>query len=307
MKRSWKMNKPPSKHSPIATPTSQGIVIHTNNSDNIGVIAIDDGGSSTCVVTRNTQEMFPSVKGLYGVRNISSLNGKHDFIVEYENEKYVMGDLAKYDCAIPLEMNSKTKQHLFFDLSVLVAIHQYGYLQNYLIVSVPIRMHNENEKSGRIKRLKGTHTIIVNGVSKTFFIQEVGVAPETASAFWINKTEGFTRYIDIGSRTIGYATTVYENGSTRFIDTESGTLFSMGIQSLEEHYSPQGLGEFIHGKLSKVFKPDDTIYLLGGGALDKELVTTLTKYYPNIKVMDNPRMSNAKGMYELGRNTYGLH
>lgn len=273
----------------------------------MGVIAVDDGGNSTCVVTRQGHEIYPSVKGLSGVRNISSVSGKYDFIVDYKGEKYVMGDLAKYDCAIPLEMNSNTKQHLFFDLSVLVSIHKYGFSRNFVIVSVPIRMHNDIEKNGRINRLKGTHTLTVNNITKTFIIEDIKVAPETASAFWVKKYSGTSRYIDIGSRTIGYATTVYENDITRFIDSESGTFFAMGIQSLDEHYTPTGLADYIYGKLSKIFKPDDTVYLLGGGALDTALVTRLSEYFPKLEVMENPRMVNALGMYELGKNAYGIH
>lgn len=275
--------------------------------DSIGVIAVDDGGNSTCVVTKKGVEIYPSVKGIYGVRNISEVSGKYDFIVEYEGEKYVMGDLAKYDCALPLEMNSETKQHLFFDLSVLVSIHQYGYDQNYLIVSVPIRMHTNEEKKGRVNRLKGEHTLTVNGVRKTITITEVRVAPETAVAFWTKRFKGKNRYIDIGSRTVGYATTVFEEGVTRFIDSESGTFFSMGIQALDEHYTPEGLGEYIYGKLSKIFKGNDKIYLLGGGALDTKLVARLQSYYPCLEVLENPRNVNALGMYELGRAAYGIH
>ena len=275
--------------------------------DTIGVIAVDDGGDSTCVTTKKGVELYPSVKGIYGVRNISEVKGKYDFIVEYKNEKYVMGDLAKYDCAIPLEMHSETKQHLFFDLSVLVSIHQYGYDQNYLIVSVPIRMHTKEEKQGRVDRLKGVHTLTVNGITKTFTIMDVKVAPETAVAFWTHRFKGKTRYIDIGSRTVGYATTVYEGEVTRFIDSESGTFFSMGIQALDEHYTPDALGDYIIGKLSKIFKNTDKVYLLGGGALDERLVERIQSYYPSARVMDNPRHINALGMYELGRAAYGLH
>lgn len=275
--------------------------------ENKGLIAVDDGGYSTCVVTRKGTEIYPSVKGFYGVRHITEVKGRYDFVVEYQGKKYVMGDLAKYDCVLPLEMHSDTKQHLYFDLSVLVAVHQYGYTKNYLVVSVPIRMHHEQEKKGRIRRLLGEHTLTVNGVEKTFEICDVKVAPETATAFWVERKQGKSRFIDIGSRTIGYATTIYENGVTRFIDSESGTLFAKGIQALDEHYTPEGLADYIYGKLSKTFKPNERIYLLGGGALDTSLVERLKNYYPNITVMHNPRMVNALGMYELGRIAYGLH
>lgn len=271
-----------------------------------GVISIDDGGSSTCVVTRNGQENFPSVKGLYGQRTLTDVNSKYDFVVDYKGEKYALGTLAKYDCKYPLQMHSDSKRHIFYDLSILTAIHQYGYLTNYLITSVPISMHNEDEKEGRILRLKGKHTIKVNGITKTFEIEDAKVAPESASAFWINEPEGKSRYIDLGSRMIGYATTVFENEVTRFIDSESGTFKGKGLEALDNSYDQQSLADYICGRLLAIWNPEDNVSLLGGGALDDKLVDAIVKYFPNTVVLDNPQMSNALGMYMLGRIVYGV-
>lgn len=272
-----------------------------------GVIAVDDGGNSTCVVTNKTQEKFPSVKGLYGgTRTLTDINGKYDYIVDYKEKRYVMGELAKYDCKYPLQMHSKTKQNPFFDLSVLVAIHQFGYAINYLVTSVPISMHSDEEKEGRISRLKGEHKITVNGKTKTFEIIDVKVAPETAVAFWVTEPQGKSRYLDLGSRTIGYATTVYENGITRFIDTESGTIIGKGLEALGEDYDQMGLADFICGRLLATWNSQDTVYLLGGGALDDKLVSSIKEYFPKAKLMDNPQMTNAVGMYTLGCVAYGL-
>jgi plasmid segregation protein ParM len=272
----------------------------------IGVVAIDDGGSSTCVVTKNRHEMFPSIKGLYGNRNLTVATGKHDYIVDYKGEKYVLGNLAKYDCAYPMQMHSETKQHDFYDLSVLTSVHQFGYADNYIVVSVPIEMHNDNEKKGRIARLRGKHTLTVNGITRTFTISDVRVAPETAVAYWNKETKGKTRYIDLGSRTIGYATTVNEHDDIRFIDTESGTLFGMGIEALGKNYNPKGLADLIYGKLSMNWSRNDDVFILGGGALDEELVSYLKYYFPNAVVMDNPKMANAYGMYVVGRLSYDM-
>ena len=272
-----------------------------------GVVAIDDGGHSTCVVTKNAHERFYSVKGLYGERTLTSVTSKGDFIVEYKGEKYVMGSLAKYDCAMPLQMHTKTKQNLFYDLSVLVALHQYGYLSNYIVTSVPIKMHHDTEKKGRIERLRGSHSIAVNGVTKTFSITDVKVAPETASAFWVNEPKGIARFIDYGSRTVGYATTINEDGVVRFIDTESGSFMDKGLEALEEQYNSKGLAEFVCGRLVKKWDEDDDVFILGGGALDEDLVAhTKNTFFPKAQVMTNPQMVNAIGMYNLGRAAYGM-
>jgi plasmid segregation protein ParM len=271
-----------------------------------GVIAIDNGGNSTCVVTKHGQEKFPSVKGLYGNRTLTDVSGKYDYIVDYKGEKYVMGTLAKYDCKYPLQMHTDTKQHLFFDLSLLVAIHQFGFSSNHVVVSVPISMHSEDEKRGLIERLIGEHSITVNGHRKSFIIMDLKVAPETAVAFWINEPEGKARYIDLGSRTIGYATTVYEDGTTRFIDTESGTFKGKGLEALADDYDQQALADFICGRLVAMWNRNDNIYLLGGGALDNKLVESISYYFPNSMVIKNPQMANAMGMYLLGRVAYDM-
>ena len=272
-----------------------------------GVISIDDGGSSTCVVTKETMEMFPSVKGLYGNRTLTDISGKHDYIVDYKGEKYVMGTLAKYDCKYPLQMHTDSKQHLFFDLSVLVAIHQFGYSSNFLVTSVPISMHKEDEKFGRISRLVGEHTISVNGYRKTFSVMEAKVAPETAVAFWINEPKGRARFIDLGSRTIGYSTTLNdEDGITRFIDSESGTFRGKGLEALSDDYDQKSLADYICGRLMSNWKSDDPVYLLGGGALDQKLVKYIADYFPDCVVLDNPKMANAVGMYLLGKLAFNM-
>lgn len=271
-----------------------------------GLIAVDDGGHSTCVVTKDRRENFPSVKGVYGNRSLTESVGKYDFIVDYKGEKYAMGTLAKYDCKYPMQMHTKTKQHLFFDLSVLVAIHQYGFHTNYLITSVPISMHKETEKFGRISRLVGDHTITVNGRTKSFNIMDAKIAPETAVAFWVCEQEGKSRFIDLGSRTIGYATTILEDGVTRFIDTESGTFSGKGLEALSDDYDQQALADYICGRLVSMWDVHDSVYLLGGGAYDVALIEAIRYYFPNTVVLDNPQMANALGMYQLGCVAYDM-
>jgi plasmid segregation protein ParM len=271
-----------------------------------GVISVDNGGSSTCIVTKNCKEKFPSVKGLYGNRTLTDISGKHDYIVDYKGQKYVMGTLAKYDCKYPLQMHTDSKQNLFFDLSTLVAIHRFGYSSNYLVTSVPISMHNEDEKMGVVNRLRGEHTITVNDVRKKIVIMDVKVAPETAVAFWINEPEGKNRFIDLGSRTIGYATTVYEDGVTRFIDSESGTFKGKGLEALSEDYNQDALADYICGRLSSSWRSEDKVHLLGGGALDNRLVDSIIRYFPRATILGNPQMANAMGMYLLGRVAYDM-
>lgn len=269
-----------------------------------GILAIDNGGYSTCVVTSDSLNSFPSVKGLFGDRTLTNISSEYDYIVEYRGEKYVMGTLAKYDCKYPLQMHTDTKQNLFFDLSILVAIHQFGYNTNHIIISVPIDMHNDDEKNGLINRLLGSHEIMVNDYRKKFVIKDIKIAPESAVAFWIEEPYGKNRFIDLGSRTIGYATTINEGNINRFIDSESGTFKGKGIEALDSSYNQKALSDYICGRLISMWDKHDNVHLLGGGALDGILVNHIREYFPNLKVLSNPLMANAMGMYNLGRLVY---
>lgn len=275
---------------------------------NIRLIAIDDGGYSTAVVTRDVEDMFPSVKSIYGNnRKLTEIVGKHDFIVEYKGNKYVAGTLAQFDSSLPVKMFDESKAHEFFDLSVLISVFLYGGVDNVIIVSVPVDMHTPEEKKARIERLQGTHTMTINNKSKTFYISKVAVAAEGASAYWVNELYGWTKYLDIGSRTVNYASVYNDGDSVRYIDTQSGTFHNKGIEALDKEFDAKGLADYICGRLfSKGWKLDDDIFLLGGGSLNNDLVNEIKRYFPKSKVMEKPLYANAIGMYNLGRYNFGI-
>ena len=268
------------------------------------ILAIDDGGYSVGVIGEGIKESFYAVKSIYGQRNLTEIKGKNDFIIEYKGVKYVGGETAFYDSHLPLQVFGETKCHLFYDISVLTAIHQYGGLNNKIILNVPIKHHNTDEKKSRIERLKGTHTIKINGITKTFNIADILVAAEGASAFWINKIPNKSYYLDIGSRTINACSVLNINNSPRFIDSESDTFYK-GIEALSDSYDPKALADYICGRLIRLWNKDSPhIYLLGGGCYDTILVDEIKKYFPNAQVMDEPHLANAKGLYELAKIAY---
>jgi plasmid segregation protein ParM len=269
-----------------------------------GVFACDNGGYSTCVVTAKCFNQFPSVKGEFRERALVNPQGSHDYIVEYKSKKYMAGTLAQTESRFPMQMHTRSKQHLFYDLSIMIAIHQFGYDKNYLITSVPISMHQEDEKEGIRKRLVGEWSLVINGIERKFTIEDVKVAPETVSAFWINEPEGKTRFLDIGSRTVGYGTTIKEGSMMKYIDSESGTFMGKGLEATETTNFEE-FSDYLAGKLLALWDDKDQVYLLGGGAKNMTIVNQFKKYFKNAEVMENPQISNAKGMYLLGRNVYG--
>lgn len=279
-----------------------------NKNKSVGVLACDDGGFSTTSVTKNVMDSFPSVKSVYGNnRNLTTITGRHDFIIEYGQEKVVAGTLAKFDSSLPIQWHGKSKAHLFFDLSVLLSVFLYGYIDTYLAVSVPIDQHNETEKKLRIDRLKGSHTMTVNGKTKSFYISDVIVTPESASAYWIDEPYGLTRYIDLGSRTVNFSSTYKEGDNTRYIDTQSGTFYK-GIEALGDNFNAKALADYISGRLfAKGWEETDTVNILGGGALIPELVDQIKLYFPKAQVMDKPLYANAIGMYNLARHAFQMN
>ena len=272
------------------------------------LLAIDDGGYSVNVVySEHNKVSFPSVKGYVKEEtNLLSVTGDLDFIVQYEGKRFVAGELGLYDNPLKLQMHTKSKCNLFFDLSVLIAVFKYGRTVNKVAVSVPIKMYNKDEIEGRKNRLEGSHTLTINDVTKTFYIEEVRVAPESAIAFWVNQDYGKTHYIDLGSRTIGIGTTINENGKYRFIDSESDTLFSVGLQALGDKFTPKSLADYIGGLTLSYLNPNNKVYFIGGGANNPELIAGLREYYPNGVVMQQPEFANAIGMYRLMKGVYGV-
>lgn len=269
-----------------------------------GIISIDNGGYSTCIVTANTSKIIPSAKGLYHDRKLKSVHGEHDFDVIIDGKRYFAGTLA-VESELPLEMHTHSKQQDFFDISTLLAIHQYGYLENFLITPVPIFMHNEEEKNGIIERLKKEWNVTVNGVEKQFIISDVKVAPETVSAFWVVRPHGKVRWVDWGSRTIGYGTTLNDGRSMKFLDKESGTFENKGLEALKTS-TPQALVDYVCGKLTAKWKQNDTVFHIGGGALNRSIIQYFTNYFPKSQVHKNPQMALAEGMYALSKGVFKI-
>jgi plasmid segregation protein ParM len=230
--------------------------------------------------------------------------GSHDYIVEFKGKKYMAGTLAQTESRFPMQMHTRSKQHLFYDLSIMIAIHQFGYDKNFLITSVPISMHQGEEKDGIRKRLVGEWSIVINGIEKTFTIEDVKVAPETVSAFWIYEPDGKNRFLDIGSRTVGYGTTIKEGNIMKYIDSESGTFMGKGLEATETTNFEE-FTDYLAGKLLALWDEKDKVYLLGGGAKNMTIVNQFKKYFKDAEVMENPQIANAKGIYLLGRNVYG--
>lgn len=272
----------------------------------IGVVAIDNGGFSTCVASKKGSFSFPSKKGVYTPRSLESTQGEFDYILEYEGKKYMMGTLAD-ESKFPLQMHTDSKANDFYDLSIFLALALVGYDENKIIVSVPISQHNEIEKQKLIDRLKGKKEIVLNGEKLCINIKDVKVAPETVSAFWWEQPEGKVRWLDWGSRTIGYGTTIYDGKDLKYSSKESGTFEKFGLDAKDlEDYEEEGLADFVGGKLLSVWNKDDVVIHLGGGVVRDNVILRMYEYFKNSKVANDSELVLVNGMYNLGKGVYEI-
>ena len=102
----------------------------------------------------------------------------------YQGKPFFAGMLAEKESYYPRRSMGLSKAHDNMKLRVLIALHRYSNeYENDLIVGQPIKMHIPNEKKKIIGLLEGEHTLILNGVQKTFRVRHMQVAAEGAGAF----------------------------------------------------------------------------------------------------------------------------
>jgi plasmid segregation protein ParM len=152
--------------------------------------------------------------------------------------------------------------------------------------------------------LKGWHTIVVNGIEKSFHIRNVECAAEGISSFWSNPQNGLVRILDIGSGTVNYST-VFDQ---RYIDKDSGTL-SFGVNTNKSN-NLQALARGIATHTLKKWSPQDRVFVVGG--ISDTILPHLKQYFPNVEVLYpifnqqyiNPIIANAIAFYIIGVNIY---
>lgn len=274
-----------------------------------GIIAIDNGGEYTKILTDNfkTPKVITSTKS-FGADGHFSRNIKEgDFDVVYQGQRYFFGTLVRHAPDDLITGLGQTKDHIFFVISTLLAIHQYGYDVNYVGLSTPLKEYLEEDNEQLEKKLIGTHTLEVNGVTKTFEIANLLVAPEALVAFYHEKPVGKVRWIDFGSRTVNTGTTYFEQGWTDpdFFEDEQGTIIDKGL-SLEKGVNYNKYVLTVQNYLGKKkWKNDDVIRIIGGGGEIAQLVTAFIAVYPNAKVVEDPQVEQVKGLYEFVTAIYG--
>jgi Actin like proteins N terminal domain len=277
-----------------------------NDEKTRGIIAVDNGGYNTKILSESmTRPVAISSRKAYGHNRFKFQTAYPEgtYKIYWEGKWYFMGMLL-LESRNQLTGYTHTKSTDYFILSILQAIALYGFDINKVVTSTPISRYSEEEIETITNRLIGTHELEINGKNYSFEIEDVIVAPETSTAFFALMPEGKVRWLDLGSRTVGYATTVNENGFFMPIEMESGTIEKEGLDIRTDITDFSEYVENLSAELNRVWDAEDYIIAFGGGAEIPELVDELKSRYPNLHVAEEPLFLLVKGMFELGIQTF---
>jgi plasmid segregation protein ParM len=273
-------------------------------------LGIDAGNFKVKICGEKGLMDFISAIGEARQINLQQVHGQDDMYFEYQGEKGFAGSLALYESEFGGSIMGDNKAHFDTKLRVLIGIHRYISLYQFeekefdIVVGQPISKHVPNEKARIKEMLKGWHTIVVNGIEKSFNIRNIEVAAEGVSSFWSNPQSGLVRILDVGSGTVNYST-VYEQ---RFIDKDSGTL-SFGVNTNKTN-NLQALSRGIAAHVLKKWNPSDKVYVVGG--ITETILPHLKGYFSDVEILHpiynqqyaSPIFANAIAFYIVAVNIY---
>jgi plasmid segregation protein ParM len=256
------------------------------------LIAIDCGRKYVKAIAEGAIRpiLIPAVVGEYRERRLNNDHGD-DIEISYKGDRYFIGKLAEIESDFPRAMMTESKVHEDTRLLILSAICRAGLDGKVkLVTGVPIAQADERDELKEL--LSGRHDVTFNGNDHSFYIEKVDVAFEGGAAFWSSPRPGKWRIIDAGSKTVNIVTI----DEKRYIDRESDTLpFGCDTQNL---YDVKALANRIVAEVSKKWKVDDNVLLVGGKA--NELLPFISRYLRNTEVISDPLYANVRGYYRMG-------
>lgn len=297
-------------------PTEPVNTIVEETEPSVGIIVIDNGGKNTKVFSQDMEKpIVISSKKAFGHNNDpfgSQTYPDGTYKIKWEGKYYFFG-LLMADSRRQMTGFSTTKSTDYFILSVLQSVALYGYDINYIVTPTPWSRYSEEEMKLINDRLIGDHELEINNEIYNFRIEESIVAPETVIASYVSKPDGKHRWVDLGSRTVGYGTTFGDSASDYFkiISEECDTIEKEGLDIRNvldrgdedlQQYSYEYI-ENIYNELSRDFNDDDKGTIFGGGALVEPIVDELKKRYPNFEVDEDPVTLQVRGMMEFALST----
>lgn len=279
-----------------------------------GIVAVDNGGVNTKVFTEDMDKpIVIDSRKAYGHNNFRMQSNSYPegtYKIKWKGKHYFFGWLMNQSRR-KLSGYTTTKSTDYFILSVLQSCALYGYDVNFVLTNTPISRYSDEEIELITNRLVGEHELEINDVMHKFTIDQVIVAPETSIASYFHKPIGIHRWLDLGSRTVGYASTIGDEfgnftpmeGEDEF-SSPSGTIEKEGLD-IRNVLDKDGdelksyLVEYvenIYNHLSPIWEDDDPVTAFGGGALVPELIEELQKRYINLAVDEDPLTLQVRSM-----------
>ena len=251
-------------------------------------------------------------------RDVEESFGEDDMEFEINGRKGYAGTIALYEDEFGNgSIYGDTKAHEDTKIRVLLAINRYlnRYCSNVghiaIVVGQPIKKHKECEKDKIKSMLIGQHTIRVNGKTRSFHIENVGVAPEGSAAYWSRPQDGLLRIIDIGSGTVNAATII----DKRHINTASDT-FNFGVETVKNKDDYKTIARGIIRNTTRLkWNKSDKVLICGGTSEgiapfiiehyhNAEVLTPVFKNGSEVKIF-NSVFANAVGFYAIGKGAFG--
>lgn len=271
------------------------------------ILGIDAGNYKAKTVGAHGVDNFHTNVCEWFKRNVKETFGEDDMEFVIDGQKGFAGLLAKHEDEFSGSMYGDSKAHQDTKIRVLLAIYRYMNKHQFhsgsfsIVVGQPFSKHVTEEKKIIKSMLSGYHEYVVNGDHLSINIDDIEVATEGGSAYWINQTKGLARYIDIGSGTVNAITLL--NG--KIVNSASNT-FNFGTETVKNK-SISALAVGVIRNTSQLnWKRDDEVYICGGvGEIIQPLIR---KHYENARVLDvngeHPMFANAYGFYEIAKKLY---
>lgn len=263
------------------------------------IVSLDIGRRNGKLFDGSQFTIMPSCVGEWRERNLDNPPLDDEIDLEFQGEKFFVGNLALNESNYHRFMMVDDKVHRDTLILALALLHMAGIDHARVITGLPITFHRKDNKKGLKELLRGSHNVVINGQSKNITIRSVDVVAEGGGAFWSDPKVGLCRIIDGGSKTINCCSV----RDKRYIDRESDTL-DFGFETNKDTNHKE-LVKRIAGELGRLnWKKHDRIFTAGGEA--ETIAHFIKPYFSNVIPLENPIFANAIGFYQIGRLLYDL-
>lgn len=280
-----------------------------------GIIAVDNGGDNVKVLAEGMESpvIFKSAKSKGSRKDLSDpiLSPEfHSHVVEWNGNFYLTNyRTAQSKFAMTGFKESKTDD--FFILSILIAVAQYGFEENLLCTCVPYYTYKKSEVEKLREILVKDHTISIDKIEYNFTINDILVAVEAQSGHFYLQREGEVTLLEIGSRTVGYATNKLiksKDGGNDInipIREKTGTISRKGIQigNLAEE-DIVDYANSVYADLSSIIDEKDKIVAFGGGVMIPKVKETLNEVFESIEFAEDPLFVQVRGMLAMAEQFF---